>query len=49
MELQGGRIVLHPSFKYAYGLDGVNDKFPTIDGDVPKHYFLLGLTIYYGL
>ena len=49
IELHGWRMVIFPSFKYAYGLDGVNDKFPTIDGDVPKHYFFLVLGIFYRL
>lgn len=48
-ELHLSRVVLFPSFKYAYGLDGVNNEFPTIDGYVPKHYFLPGFGIFYRL
>lgn len=49
VELHGGHMVLFPSFKYAYGINGVSDEFPSIDGDVPKHYFLLGLSLFYRL
>lgn len=49
IELHAGRMVLFPSFKYAYGLDGVSDEFPTIGGDVTNHYILLGLGILYRL
>jgi hypothetical protein len=49
IEFHVGRMVLFPSFKYTYGLDGVSDEFPTIDGDVSNHYLLMGLGILYRL
>lgn len=48
-EIHAGRVRVFPSFRYIYGIDGISDRILSTGEDISKHYFLLGLGLYYSL